>query len=147
MKSIHFFIPAIAMLAGCTSHKGINKSELTSSPEEISQLVIEELLSRQEFAMYDVEEVHALHYAEVCTAYGAVKVAASLKDKNTIQRVQERYDRIEEEEIPNTANHVDANVYGILPLELYLHNNDRKYLDQGIALADGQWRDPLPNGL
>lgn len=97
--------------------------------------------------MYKVDDVEALHYAEVCTAYGAIKLSALLEDKNTIQRIQERYNRIESENIPNTANHVDANVYGILPLELYLYTKDRKYLEQGIALADGQWSNPLPNGL
>ncbi|MBO0323252.1 glycoside hydrolase family 88 protein [Muricauda sp. CAU 1633] len=120
---------------------------MAKSPEEISRLVMEDLLSRQEFYMYEVGDVNALHYAEACTAYGAIKMAALLKDKNTIQKIQERYNRIESENIPNTENHVDANVYGILPLELYLYNKDRIYLDQGIALADGQWSDPLPNGL
>ncbi len=147
LKSIHFLIFAIALLSGCSSHKSINHPELTKSPEQVSRLVIKDLLSRKEFFMYKVDDVHALHYAEACTAYGAIKLAAALKDSNTIQKIQERYDRIESENIPNTANHVDANVYGILPLELFLYNKDRKYLDQGIALADGQWNNPLPNGL
>ena len=47
----------------------------------------------------------------------------------------------------NTANHVDANVYGILPLELFIQNKEEKYFKQGIELADGQWLNPLPDGL
>jgi len=145
--SIPFLVLLITSVFGCSGDKSLRKQELDKSPAEISRLVIEDLLARKEFSMYQVNDVHALHYAEACTAYGAIKLAASLNDTATIQRIQERYDRIEEEGIPNTANHVDANVYGILPLELYLYNKDEKYLDQGIALADGQWSNPLPNGL
>jgi rhamnogalacturonyl hydrolase YesR len=61
--------------------------------------------------------------------------------------LKDRYDRVINENITNTANHVDANVYGILPLELFLQNKEEKYLRQGIELADGQWKNPLADGL
>jgi len=58
-----------------------------------------------------------------------------------------RYDRVVDEKLPNTMNHVDVNVYGILPLEEYIQTGDNKYLEQGLELADGQWKDTLPDGL
>ncbi|WMI67777.1 glycoside hydrolase family 105 protein [Mangrovimonas sp. YM274] len=147
LKRMCFFFFTIIVLVNCSNQKSTKTATLTKSPEEIGRLVIEDLLSRDQFYLYKVEDVEALHYAEACTAYGAIKLATSLHDKNTLQKLQERYHRIESENIPNTANHVDANVYGILPLQLYLYNNEKKYLDQGIELADGQWGTPLPNGM
>jgi hypothetical protein len=48
---------------------------------------------------------------------------------------------------PDTANHVDVNVYGILPLEIFIQTRNQKYLTQGPGFADGQWENPLPDGL
>ena len=47
----------------------------------------------------------------------------------------------------NTEDHVDVNVYGILPLELYLQLRDENLLLQGLHLADKQWKDTLEGGL
>ena len=117
------------------------------SPVAVYRLVTEDLLSREEFMMYRTGEVRAVHYAEVCTAFGAARMAGFLGDEQMLSRLSDRYLRVIDEHIENTANHVDANVYGILPLELYRQSGNRLFYDQGIALADGQWIDPLPGGL
>ena len=80
-----------------------------------------------------------MHYAEACAGFGAIKLAAFLNDKETLRKLTVRYDRVVNENIPNTANHVDANVYGILPLELFIHNKEEKYFKQGIdwLMANG----------
>jgi rhamnogalacturonyl hydrolase YesR len=117
------------------------------SPKHISGLVIGDLLARDAYMMYRTEEVRAVHYAEVCTAFGAVRLAGWKKDQELLRRLSDRYMKIIDQGIENTANHVDANVYGILPLELYRYTGNRRFFEQGIALADGQWKDPLPNGL
>jgi rhamnogalacturonyl hydrolase YesR len=53
--------------------------------------------------------------------------------------VRERWERAKA--IPNTANHVDANVIGIWPM--LLGDPD----GTGVALADGQWAETDPTGL
>jgi rhamnogalacturonyl hydrolase YesR len=70
-----------------------------------------------------------------------------LNDTATINKLAIRYSRVIDEEKENTENHVDINVYGILPLELYMQGKDVKFFNQGIHLADKQWEDPLPNGM
>ncbi len=125
----------------------LSYSGLKKSPEEIGKLVTADLLSRHEFMMYRTPDVKGVHYAEACAGYGAVKLAGLLNDKETLKQLTIRYDRVIDEKIMNTANHVDVNVYGILPLELYLQNGNQKYLDQGIEFANGQWKNPLPDGL
>ena len=118
-----------------------------NSPENIGRLVINELLSRQDFMYYDVEDVHAVHYAEACAALGALRLIGLLKDDELLKKVVARYKRVIDLKIVNTANHVDVNVYGILPLEIYIQTGDKVFFEQGINLADIQWRNPLPNGM
>ncbi len=48
--------------------------------------------------------------------------------------------------MPRT-NHVDAAVFGQLPLELYLQERQFRYRVMGLAFADAQWDNPMPDGL
>jgi rhamnogalacturonyl hydrolase YesR len=122
------------------------------NPAELGRLLVDELLSRPDFLLYRVGEVRSIHYAEACAALGALRVAGALGDASLVGRLEARYD-IElsateaEGRSVNTADHVDANVYGIVPLELYKRTGERRFLDQGLALADSQWEDPLPDGM
>ncbi len=117
------------------------------SPEKIAHLVTEDLLSRQEFMMYETPDVRGVHYAEACTAFGAARLAGFLDDTATMERLADRYMEVITDSIENTANHVDVNVYGIVPLELFMQGQDSIFLQQGMNLADIQWQDTLANGL
>jgi unsaturated rhamnogalacturonyl hydrolase len=117
------------------------------SPEEIGRLVSGELISRPEFMMYAIPECTAVHYAEACAGFGAARLAGLLKDKDMMDKLTVRYRRVIDEKLVNTANHVDANVYGILPLEIFLQTGYEQFFKQGIELADIQWDDPLPDGM
>ncbi len=115
------------------------------APDTVARRVTVELLSRKQCMLYDTGDVRALHYAEACAVFGAARMAGLLKDKMTIGLLSERY---REDKLPkNTANHVDANVCGIIELELFLHTGDRDRLARGLELADGQWRNPRLDGL
>ena len=133
------------MMAGL--FKDRKYSEFDRSPEEVGRMIVNDLLSRPEFMMYQTPGVNAVHYAEACAGYGAVKFAGLLHDGSLMEDLISRYDRVEKEKIPNTRNHVDVNVYGILPLEIFMQTGAEKYLEQGIDLADRQWKDTLPGGL
>ena len=123
------------------------QTAVTRTPESVGKLITADLLSRQNFMMYNSPGVTAVHYAEACAGYGAVRLAGLLNDKKTISDLVARYNRVIDEKITNTANHVDVNVYGILPLEIFIQTKDAKFFRQGIELAEGQWKDPLPDGL
>ena len=45
------------------------------------------------------------------------------------------------------ANHVDNNVFGAVPLELYMQTKDEKYLAMGMKYADTQWDAPATQEL
>lgn len=147
MRSVIFLTITFCFLLNCTGQKSPKNSEYIRSPEEVGNLITDNLLSRSEFMMYQTPEVKAVHYAEACAGFGAIKLAGYLKEKVRVHKLKDRYNRVINENIQNTANHVDANVYGILPLELYIQTKEAKFLKQGLDLADGQWKDPLPDGL
>jgi len=131
-----------------SSYGGIqNQTSGTMTPEKAGKLITKDLLSRQDFMMYNTPDVKAVHYAEACAGFGALRLAGLQNDRKTIEDLVKRYTRVIDEKILNTANHVDVNVYGIVPLEIYILTKDDKFLMQGIELADGQWKDPQQDGL
>ncbi|MEJ2356175.1 MAG: glycoside hydrolase family 88 protein, partial [candidate division WOR-3 bacterium] len=97
--------------------------------------------------MYVTDFWTGVHYAEACTGFGAARLAGLLNDTDIINKLSKRYMLVIEDSLVKDAAHVDANVYGILPLELYMQGAGEIFLNQGIELADGQWKDTLPDGL
>ncbi len=116
-------------------------------PASVGRKIAREYLARADLMRYDSGDVHAVHYAEAATAYGAAKLGGLIQDRALVDGVAARYRRLTTENIPNTANHVDANVIGVWPLELYRQTGDFDDLKQGLALADGQWTTLRDDGL
>ncbi len=153
MKTSAVYILFLSLSIGFHSCKESKDSDANifwtenTSPEVIGTMIIDDLLGRTDFMMYIADHATAVHYAEACTGFGAARLASVLNDSVTLKKLSDRYSRVIDDSIINTENHVDANVYGILPLELYMHNDKEKFLEQGLHLADKQWENPLPNGL
>lgn len=85
-----------------------------------------------------------IHYAEVCTWYGALRYAEVARDKELFGQLKDRFDVLltkEKEHLP-IKNHVDLNMFGCIPLELYKVTKDKKYLEMGLSYADTQWTLP-----
>jgi len=103
--------------------------------------------SEQEPGINENSLVFGIHYAEACAGFGAVRLAGALKDSALLKRLAQRYAVERTDTVPNSANHVDVNVYGILPLELHQAGMGEAFREQGLLYADGQWEDPLQDGL
>lgn len=73
-----------------------------------------------------------------------MRYADGAKDKELIQRLQEKFDFLftEEKILQPIMNHVDLNMFGSLPLEFYLVTKDLKYRYLGLPYADSQWELP-----
>jgi len=127
-------------------HKEIFWTE-DNSPEKIGRKVVDDLFTRDDLMMYVTDFWTGVHYAEACTGFGAARLAGLLNDTDIINKLSKRYMPVIEDSLVKDAAHVDANVYGILPLELYMQGAGEIFLNQGIELADGQWDDTLPDGL
>ena len=144
----------LCLLAACTSAAAPSQaspppgSEATAaSAAALGRLAADAYLGRPDFMMYEVGEVKAVHYADVASAYGAARLADATGDAALLARVAERHERLIAQALPNTANHVDANVYGVWPLTLALRGGGEALEASGLALADGQWRERGPDGL
>lgn len=73
-----------------------------------------------------------IHYAEVCTWYGALRYAEITGDKQLAGQLKDRFDLLvtmEKSHLP-IMDHVDLNVFGCIPLELYKITKDKKYLER-----------------
>lgn len=121
---------AAAATAGCVA-RGALPHDASPVALDIGHRVVREWAGRSELMRYHVGDVSAVHYAEVATALGAARFAETTGDAALEGLVGERWTRART--LPNTANHVDANVVGIWPQLL----GDPQ--GEGIALADGQW--------
>lgn len=80
------------------------------------------------------------HYKEACAWYGALQVAELLPDPSALAALVRRYDPYFETyaELLGGEGHVDNNVWGIVPLQIYRTSRDPRHLEDGLALADHQ---------
>src|SRR5690242_17332466 len=135
------------MILGCSPQTTRYFWTATSDPVILSSRITENLLGRKEFMLYNSPQLKTFHYAEACAAFGAARVAGLLKDSLTIRKLVKRYEPLLDGVLLGPGIHVDVNVYGIVPLELFRHTGDERFRKQGLDLADEQWKNPLPNGL
>jgi len=83
-------------------------------------------------------------YPEVCTWLGGLRYASLACDGELTELLKARFDKLMREEsglMPDMF-HVDLNMFGCLPLELFLQTRDSSYLKVGIPYADTQWQCP-----
>lgn len=153
VKTVSIYILVMSFLIGFLSCKkcDLRESEIfwmgDNSPERIGRVIIDDLFTRSDFMMYVTDTWSGIHYAEACAGFGAARLAGLLNDSNILDRLSDRYMPVIEDSLHLGSAHVDANVYGILALELYMQKGEEKFLQQGLELADGQWRDTLADGL
>ena len=85
-------------------------------------------------------------YPDVCTWLGGMWFAEVTKNDELFSRFETRFAPLFDKEanLRPKPNHVDNNVFGSVPLELYMQTKEQKYLDLGLTYADTQWT--LPEG-
>jgi unsaturated rhamnogalacturonyl hydrolase len=117
-----------------------------TSPQEVGARVAKNYLARP------LALGAPMHYAEACTWYGALTTAKLLGDAPLDTALIARFSPVltpgGAAVLPLRA-HVDDRVFGIVPLEIALHNpgNALEYLFLGKELADKQWATTTPNGI
>ncbi len=113
----------------------------TASPRILGVRVIHNLLRRR---------LRHFGYPEVCMGYGSLRLAAQLHDKKLVAALLARYAPILTNTNPHylpVPNIVDRSVFGILPMEMYHLDGDRRCLALGLHYADNQWLHPRQDGL
>ena len=132
-----FFFPFQLLLA--------QSSQLTDFPEGYTP---EEVGKRLAYRFVDGK--HALHagkwisYPETFNWNGALQLAKITKDKKLFKLLENKFQPLftTEKELLPIMNHVDLNMFGSLPLNLYQMTKKKKYLELGLPYADTQWQVP-----
>jgi rhamnogalacturonyl hydrolase YesR len=92
-----------------------------------------------------------LHYSEANTWQAALAFAQLTNDDALRQGLIKRFDPLmpggsDTTRVP-TRQHVDDEIFGIVPLEIGIQTKDKRYLDYGKSFADRQWENPQPDGF
>jgi unsaturated rhamnogalacturonyl hydrolase len=117
-----------------------------SSPQEVGARVVRNYLGRP------LALGSPMHYAEAGTWYGALTTAKLIGDASLETALVARFSPIltpaGASVLPLRA-HVDDRVFGIVPLEIAMHVQDKplEYLFLGKELADKQWATTTPDGI
>ncbi len=138
----------MALLAGMRSSSAQSGSfsnwPAGFSPQEVGKRVAEH------FVVSPHQSPTKIIYPEVCAWYGAFSFAEVTGDKDLMAKLVARFDPLmtpAESAMVPTRRHVDDEIFGVLPLEIYRQTKDAKYLDFGKTFADRQWESPRSDGL
>ena len=131
----------IMMMAGCISCNS-KKGYFDSFPEGSDPAVVGAILGQRFISGdYMLSGRRTIQYPEVCTWLGALRFARVADDQALLKQLQDRFEPLfaEKDTILPPLNHVDNNMFGSLPLELYQITSDKRYYDVGMPYADTQW--------
>jgi unsaturated rhamnogalacturonyl hydrolase len=119
-----------------------------TEPREVGRRVAERFVVTPHMEM-NTHGPQALHYSHVATWVGTLQFAGVSKDKDLLGRLITRFEPFLASDAPRVprTNHVDAEVFGALPLELYIQAHRYQYRVMGLSFADAQWDNPTPEGL
>lgn len=84
-------------------------------------------------------------YPDACTWLGALRYAKAVGNEQMTDRLVKRFEPLfsTEKHLLPRMTHVDYNVVGAVPLEIYLQGKGgQKYYDLGMKYADTQWEVP-----
>ena len=135
--------PAVAAAQASDRDASLRDWPAGASPREIGRRVAENYLARP-FG-FETGRTEYVVYQEAVTWYGALDFAAAARDTALQRRLIRKFDafltaggarRI------SPQNHVDVDVFGAVPLEIYRVTRDERYLRVGRSLADREWALP-----
>lgn len=119
-----------------------------SSPEEIGMRIAKRFLntphSKLSYLQYEVTPTQ-ITYSEACTWLGGLWLAGVTDNADLLAGLKQRFDPLfdTDRKLLPPPNHVDNNVFGAVPLELFMQTKEEKYLELGTNYADTQWILPL----
>ena len=131
----------------CQSNTDLEHFPEGKSPEEIGLRIAEKFLSTSHSQYGDTrpsEPPTQITYPDVCAWLGGMWFAETTRDTALLSRFKARFQPLfnEEKNMLPVPNHVDNNVFGSVPLELYRQTSESRYLELGLEYADSQWTLP-----
>jgi unsaturated rhamnogalacturonyl hydrolase len=115
-----------------------------AAPEVVGKRVATRLVASPHPNFGSPKPPGEITYPESCTWYGALTFAQLTGDAELGAQLVQRFESlfgVESKLVPRPG-HVDATVFGAVPLEIYLQRGGEKYLELGRRFADAQWQSP-----
>lgn len=121
-----------------------------STPEDVGHRIVNKYLQTPHSLYGNTRpstKPHQITYPDVCTWLGGLWFADAIGDEPLYNRLVDRFEPLfsAERNLLPKPNHVDNNVFGALPLEIYRKKEEKRWLDLGLMYADSQWE--IPEGL
>ncbi len=107
---------------------------------EVGRRVAISVVARQEQNM-------EVDYDRICSYYGALCFAEAAGDTRLRDRIEVAYGPCVSGEITPRTGHVDNNLFGILPFELFRQTGKYEYLSVARYLADEEFENLREDGL
>ena len=144
IAALGLLLPAIAAPVIAQQPDYFSNWPAGTSPQEVGKRLAEHFIPSP-------HQGHTIFYGEVGTWYGALTFAQLTHDTDLEKRLIQRFDPLlpggSETHLIGQRRHVDDEIFGVVPLEIYILNKDPKYLKYGLEFADRQWENPTPDGL
>ncbi|RQO74442.1 glycosyl hydrolase [Pedobacter sp. KBW06] len=141
------YVILFAVLSFCTAKaqiKDFKNWPKGSDPKEIGNLLTRHFIETPHTNFGMPGPPGSITYSEVCAWYGALKFAEITKNKDLLNELDLRLRPLlyEKKNLQPRPDHVDPNVFGSLPLELFMQTKNPVYRDMGKWFADQQWTMP-----
>jgi len=159
---LNFQLPLLAASVGILANAGCATSNsggaafftnwpANAAPSEVGNRIAENFLDRKfRFETNPAKSHLGLIYPEACTWYGALTVAELSANRELTSQLIAKFDPFlnsEGAQHINRSAHVDYRLIGIVPLQIYMENNDPRCLELGLSLADAQWTNTTADGI
>lgn len=132
-------ICSLALLSGPAEVNAQDRSQIRVEvqPADVGRRIVNNI----------VERYFGWRYQKACTYYGALIFAEAVGDESITRMIAEGYAPYYKGKRRPHSGHVDYNVFGIWPFELYRQTGDETYLETARWLADDEYKDPREDGL
>lgn len=113
------------------------KIEVKNSPAEVGKKVADNVIKRR----------FGWRYQRACAYYGSLIFSDVTNDPAILRKVEKGYHGFSKGIKFNLKGHVDYNVFGIWPFEIYRQTGDEQYLKKPKSLADHEFEKLQEDGL
>jgi unsaturated rhamnogalacturonyl hydrolase len=150
-KSIKLFIALVAafIMLFYSTEANAQKTLLKNwpkgtSPEEIGTILTRHFIETPHTNFGSSKPPGSITYPEVCTWYGALIFSKVNNDRQAQLQLEQRLITLitEEKKMIPAPSHVDNNVFGTVPFELYQQTSKSEYLQLATPFANKQWELP-----
>jgi len=144
MKNIILSAFMSLVVISCSNSANLKKWSKEADPKTVGTLVAKRFVASPHNSFRPPAPPNSITYPEVCAWYGALRFAKATNDQELFQQLKDRFMPFfgEEQNLVPRPVHVDSNVFGAIPCELYMQTGEKQFLDMGIMFAEAQWTLP-----